>query len=256
MLGGNRLGPIIMNKKKNILLVIDPERTTKKILDIVLGDTDFKVMDCLTGKQAIQLCVSTKPDLVLLALDLSDMKGIEVIKALREWSEVPVIVVSKFTDNDHVISSLNAGANDYVFKPFNADVLKARINAALRSAAVHETGEPELINGLLRIDLVRHEVYLGEKILPFTPKEYNLLRYFMVHRGKMLTHREILKAVWGDAHTEDTQYLRVFVGQIRDKIEKDHSAPSYIVTEAGIGYRMEIDEIVPLYDQGELKILA
>lgn len=245
-----------MNKKKNLLLVADPDQAHKKMLDIILDETAFKLLDCVTGKQAIQLCVSVKPDLILLALDLPDMHGIEVIKAIREWSEVPIIVISIHTDNDSIIASLNAGANDYVFKPFNGDVLSARINAALRSSAVHETGEPELVNGLLRIDLVRHEVFLGGELLLFTPKEYNLLRYFMVHKGKMLSHREILKAVWGDAHTEDTQYLRVFVGQIREKFNLHPSFPVRIVTEAGIGYRMEIAGIIPLHEQGFFKLSA
>ena len=222
-----------MKKKKNLLLIADPDQVHKKMLDIILDETEFKLLDCGSGKQAIQLCISLKPDLILLSLDLPDMHGIEVIEAIRQWSELPIIVLSAHTDNESVISSLNAGANDYVFKPFNRDVLNARINAALRSAAIHETGEPELINGLLRIDLVRHEVFLADELIPFTPKEYNLLRYFMTHRGKMLSHREILKAVWGEAHVDDTQYLRVFVGQIREKIEKNPSIPVRIITEAG-----------------------
>lgn len=245
-----------MKKKKNLLLIADPDQVHKKMLDIILDETEFKLLDCGSGKQAIQLCISLKPDLILLSLDLPDMHGIEVIEAIRQWSELPIIVLSAHTDNESVISSLNAGANDYVFKPFNGDVLNARINAALRSAAVHETGEPELINGLLRIDLVRHEVFLADELIPFTPKEYNLLRYFMTHRGKMLSHREILKAVWGEAHGDDTQYLRVFVGQIREKIEKNPSIPVRIITEAGIGYRMEVAEIVPLHEQGLLKLSA
>ncbi|NCO04283.1 MAG: response regulator transcription factor [Alphaproteobacteria bacterium] len=245
-----------MKKKKNLLLIADPDQVHKKMLDIILDETEFKLLDCGSGKQAIQLCISLKPDLILLSLDLPDMHGIEVIEAIRQWSELPIIVLSAHTDNESVISSLNAGANDYVFKPFNRDVLNARINAALRSAAIHETGEPELINGLLRIDLVRHEVFLADELIPFTPKEYNLLRYFMTHRGKMLSHREILKAVWGEAHVDDTQYLRVFVGQIREKIEKNPSIPVRIITEAGIGYRMEVAEIVPLHEQGLLKLSA
>jgi len=245
-----------MKKKKNLLLIADPAQVHKQMLDIILDETEFKLLDCGSGKQAIQLCISLKPDLILLSLDLPDMHGIEVIEAIRQWSELPIIVLSAHTDNESVISSLNAGANDYVFKPFNRDVLNARINAALRSAAIHETGEPELINGLLRIDLVRHEVFLADELIPFTPKEYNLLRYFMTHRGKMLSHREILKAVWGEAHVDDTQYLRVFVGQIREKIEKNPSIPVRIITEAGIGYRMEVAEIVPLHEQGLLKLSA
>lgn len=245
-----------MNKKKNTILVIDADPQIQKMMTIVLDEDDFNLVDCLTGKQATLLAISTTPDLVLLDFNLPDMQGIDVMTALREWSEVPIIIISERVKDRDVIQALDMGANDYVFKPFSTDVLLARVNAALRSAAVHETGEPELINGPLRIDLVRHEVFLDEELLAFTPKEYNLLRYFMVHRGKMLSHREILKAIWGDAHVEDTQYLRVFVGQIREKIEKDPSIPVRIVTEAGIGYRMEIAEIAKLHDQSTLQLSA
>ena len=243
-----------MNKKKNTILVVDSNPQTQKMMTIVLDEADFTLVDCLTGKQAAHLALSTKPNLILLDLNLPDMQGIDLLMALREWSEVPIIVLSARAQDSDVVEALNIGANDYVFKPFSADVLLARINAALRSAAVQETGEPELANGPLRIDLVRHEVFLDDELLAFTPKEYNLLRYFMIHRGKMLSHREILKAVWGDAHSEDTQYLRVFVGQIREKIEKDPSIPVRIITEAGIGYRMEIAEIAPLHEQGLLNL--
>jgi two-component system KDP operon response regulator KdpE len=245
-----------LNKKKNTILVVDSDPQTQKMMTIVLGKADFTLVDCSTGKRATRLAVSTKPDLVLLDLNLPDMQGLDVMAALREWSDVPIIILSARAEDGDIIEALNMGADDYVIKPFSADVLLARINAALRSSAVKETGEPELVNGPLRIDLVRHEVFLDDKLLAFTPKEYNLLRYFMIHRGKMLSHREILKAVWGDAHGEDTQYLRVFVGQIREKIEKDPSVPVRIVTEAGIGYRMEIAEIVPLHEQGLLKLSA
>lgn len=245
-----------MNKKKNTILVVDSDTQTQKMLGVVLDETDFRLVDCLTGKQATRLSVSTKPDLVLLDLNLPDMEGGDVITALREWSEVPIIILSARAHDDDVIKALNMGADDYVIKPFSADVLLARINASLRSSAIKETGEPELVNGPLRIDLVRHEVFLDDELVAFTPKEYNLLRYFIIHRGKMLSHREILKAVWGDAHGEDTQYLRVFVGQIREKIDQKSPVPSLIITEPGIGYRMEIAEIAPLHEQGEIKVLA
>lgn len=245
-----------MAHKKNVLLIADSDKTSQKMLSIFLDETEFKIVDCTTGKQAIHICVSVKPDLILLDPDLPDMNGPDLIGKVREWSEVPIIIISKDTNNESIISCLNAGASDYVFKPFNADVLKARINAALRSAAVQETGESELVNGPLRMDLVRHEVFLNDTLLAFTPKEYNLLRYFIIHRGKMLPHREILKDVWGEAHAEDTQYLRVFVGQIREKIEIDPSVPVLIITEPGIGYRMEIAEIASLHEQGMLSVSA
>lgn len=233
-----------MNKKKNTILVVDSDPQTQKMMKIVLDEADFKIIDCLTGKQAERLTISTKPDLVLLDLNLPDMEGGDIITALRGWSEVPIIILSARAHDDDVVKALNMGADDYVIKPFSADILLARINASLRSSAIRETGEPELVNGPLRIDLVRHEVFLDDELVAFTPKEYNLLRYFLIHRGKMLSHREILKAVWGDAHAEDTQYLRVFIGQIREKIDQNPVASSLIVTEAGIGYRMEIAEII------------
>ncbi len=235
-----------MSPKKNTILVIDTDPQTQKMLSLILDTPDFKVVGCETGKQGLQFCVSSKPDLVLLALNLPDMEGISIITDIRSWSQTPIIVLSENSTDHNAITALNMGADDYVVKPFNVDVLYARINASLRKSAVQETGEPELSNGPLRMDLVRHEVFLHNQLLAFTPKEYNLLRYFMVHRGKMLTHKQILNEVWGPAHKDDTQYLRVFIGQLREKIESIPAAPKLITTEAGIGYRMEIAEIVAL----------
>lgn len=230
-----------MNAKKNTILVVDTNPQTQKMLSLILDTTDFKVVGCETGKQGVQFCISSKPDLVLLALNLPDMEGKNVITDIREWSQTPIIILSEYTADENVIIALNMGADDYVVKPFNVDVLYARINALLRKFAIQETGEPELHNGPLRMDLVRHEVFLHDKLLAFTPKEYNLLRYFIVHRGKMLTHKQILHQVWGPAHGDDTQYLRVFISQLREKIESDDpEVAKLITTEAGIGYRMEI----------------
>jgi two-component system KDP operon response regulator KdpE len=167
------------------------------------------------------------------------MDGTEVVKVLREWSQAPIIILSSRSADEDVIELLNLGADDYVIKPFNFDLLLARIKAHLRKSAVQEAGEPELINGDLRMDLVRHEVFVRGQKISFTPKEYSLLRYFIVNRGKMLTHKDILKEVWGQAHSQDTQYLRTFIGQIREKIEANPSKPQFILTEPGIGYRME-----------------
>lgn len=241
-------------KKKNIVLVVDSDPQTFKILDLILDNHDFEVVECSMGKQAIRLCVSIKPNIVLLDVQLPDMNSQEIIAAIREWSQVPVIIVATENTDDGIIKNLDAGADDYVQKPFSADVLCARINASLRKSAIQETGEPELENGSLRMDLVRHKVFLNDTLIAFTPKEYSLLRYFIVNCGKMLGHREILNEVWGAAHSDDTQYLRVFIGQIREKIEIDPSQPKIIVTELGIGYRMQIIGETDSQRQG--KILA
>jgi two-component system KDP operon response regulator KdpE len=229
-----------MHEKKNSILVVDDEPHIQKMLNILLEMENFKILESLTGKQAIRMAISNKPDVILLDLGLPDMDGKDVITAIREWSQVPIIVLSARSSDDEITTALNLGANDYITKPFSIRVLLARINAALRSGAVREVGEPELSNGALRMDLVRHEVYLHNELIAFTPKEYDLLRHFLVNRGKMLTHKEILKKVWGSAHAEDTTYLRVYIGQIREKIEILPSKPQFIMTEPGIGYRMEV----------------
>ncbi|NDF12056.1 MAG: DNA-binding response regulator [Proteobacteria bacterium] len=229
-----------MLELKNTLLVVDDEPQIRKMLNIFLDASDFKIEESDSGKQAIRLAASIKPDLILLDLGLPDMDGKEVITALREWSQTPIIVLSARSGDEEVTHALNLGADDYVVKPFNPDVLLARIQANLRKSAIREAGEPALTNGSLRMDLIRHEVFIKEDRLSLTPKEYELLRYFMVNRGKMLTHKQILKEVWGPAHSEDTQYLRVYVGQVREKIEKDPALRGLIVTEPGIGYRMEV----------------
>lgn len=231
-----------MHRKRSTLLIVDDEQHIKKMLNIFLDVMDFKIIQSDHGKQAIRLCASTKPDLVLLDLGLPDMDGKEVITCIREWSQVPIIVVSGKSSDEEITMVLNMGADDYVAKPFNIDVLLARIRACLRKSAVHTAGEPELQNGNMRIDLVSHQVYINDKVVAFTPKEYDLLRYFIINRGKMLTHREILMEVWGTAHSDDKQYLRVFIGQIREKIEAIPAQPQIIITEPGVGYRMKVIE--------------
>lgn len=228
-----------MNQKKNTILIIEDEPPIRKLFNISLEGAGCKTVECDNGSEGTRLAASVRPDLILLDLGLPDMDGKEVITQIREWSQVPIIICSVRNADEEIIRALELGADDYVTKPFNPDVLLARIHANLRKAATQEAGEPELVNEGIRMDLVRHEVFLnGEKVV-FTPKEYDLLRYFLVHRGKMLTHKQILKDVWGPAHSEDMQYLRVYVSQLREKIEPDPAQPRYIITEPGIGYRME-----------------
>lgn len=228
-----------MRETKNTILIVDDDPQIRKMLTVFLTDENFKIIECDTGKSASRLSVSAKPDLVLLDLNLPDMDGKDVVKALRDWCKAPIIIVSSRSADEDVIELLKLGADDYVVKPFNFDLLLARIGAHLRKSAVREAGEPELKNGPLRMDLVRHEVFIGDTKVNFTPKEYALLKFFLVNRGKMLTHKDILHGVWGQAHSEDTQYLRTFIAQIREKIETDPAKPALILTEPGIGYRME-----------------
>lgn len=231
-----------MSQKKNTILCIEDEPPIRKMLTITLEGKGYKVVDADNGKEGARLVASVKPDLVLLDLGLPDMDGKEVIESVREWSQVPIVICSVRSEDSEVVKALELGADDYVIKPFNPDVLLARIYANLRKSATQEAGEPDLVNGDIHMDLVRHEVFIKDEKISFTPKEYDLLRYFLVHRGKMLTHKQILKEVWGPAHGEDMQYLRVYISQLREKLEGESEDDSYIVTEPGIGYRMEIKQ--------------
>ncbi|WP_038014408.1 response regulator transcription factor [Terasakiella pusilla] len=233
--------PIV--NKKNTVLVVDDEPQIRKLLKIILLDEGFKVEECENGAQAVRMSISIKPDLVILDLGLPDMDGKEVIDNIREWSQVPIIVCSVRDSDSEVVDALGRGADDYVTKPFNPDVLMARIMANLRKSVTQEAGDPIIENGTIKMDLMRHEVFVKGKSTSFTPKEYDLLRYLMTNRGKMVTHKQLLKDVWGPAHGDDIQYLRVYISQLRDKIEPDADDPTYIVTEPGIGYRMELIEI-------------
>jgi two-component system KDP operon response regulator KdpE len=229
-----------MLEKKNTIMIVDDEEEIRKMLSIFLDAADFKVCDCDCGKQALRMSASVRPDLILLDLGLPDIDGKEVIAKIREWSNVPIIVLTVRAEDMDASQALNMGADDYVTKPFSAEVLLARINANLRKSVVKEVGDPEIVHGPIRMDLVRHEVFIDQERVGFTPKEYDLLRYFLVNRGRMLTHKQILKEVWGPAHLEDTQYLRVYIGQVRDKLETREGLGKSIVSESGIGYRMDM----------------
>lgn len=229
-----------MNQKKNTVLIIDDEPPIRKLLSIALEGAGYKPVECDNGREGIRLAASVKPELILLDLGLPDIDGKEAITSIREWSQVPIIVCSVRNDDGEIIKALDSGADDYITKPFNPEVLIARIHANLRKAVTQEAGQTELSNGSIRMDLLRHEVFVNDTKVDFTPKEYELLRYFLLHRDKMLTHRQILKDIWGPAHGDDMQYLRVYVSQVREKIEPDPSNPTYIVTEPGIGYRMHL----------------
>jgi two-component system KDP operon response regulator KdpE len=226
-------------ERKNLILVVDDEPQIRKLLRIYLEESGYKVEESDSGKQAVRLATSLKPDLMVLDLGLPDMDGKEVAAMTRTWSQLPIIILSVRSEDDEVVKALDLGADDYLTKPFSGEVLLARIRACLRKSATREAGEPELQNGAIRMDLVRHEVFVNNAKVSLTPKEYELLRYLMVNRGKMLTHRQILKEVWGAAQVDNSHYLRVYVCQLREKLDKYIDSQSYITTELGIGYRME-----------------
>jgi two-component system, OmpR family, KDP operon response regulator KdpE len=228
-----------MDKNKNTILIVDDESAIRKMLNIYLDASNFNVEEAENGKQAVRLAASLKPDLILLDLGLPDIDGKEVISSVREWSQTPIIVLSVRSIDEEIVTALDMGADDYILKPFSASVLLARIRSNLRKAVIEKTGEPKLINGIILMDIVRHEVFVRNNKISLTPKEYGLLRYFLFNCGRMLTHKQILKDVWGTAHNEDIQYLRVFISQLREKLSCDPATEGYIVTEPGIGYRME-----------------
>jgi len=178
------------------------------------------------------------PDVVLLDLGLPDRDGIAVIGELRSWSEVPIVVLSVRSREADKIATLDAGADDYVNKPFSMGELMARLRTALRHRLRRAGETPIFHSGALTVDLVRRVVSVGTAEIRLSPKEYELLRYLVQHAGRVVTHRQILSEVWGPAHVEDTQYLRVYVGQLRQKIEREPAEPQLLLTEPGVGYRL------------------
>ncbi len=219
------------------ILVVEDEPAIRKLLSIALEGEGFTVITADKGTEGVRAVAASTPDLVVLDLGLPDIDGKMALSQIREFSQVPVIICTVRADDSEVLEAFELGADDYVTKPFNPEVLIARIQANLRTSATVEPIISELVNGEIRMDLVRHEVFVNDQKVTLTPKEYELLQYFMNHRGKMLTHRQILKDVWGPEHSDDMQYLRVYVSQLREKCELGETR--YFVTEPGIGYRME-----------------
>ena len=219
------------------VLVVDDEAAIMRFLKPALEANDYEMTSVGTVADAIKRIAAHAPDIVLLDLGLPDGDGKEVIKRAREWSDVPIIVLSARERETEKIESLDLGADDYVNKPFNVGELLARMRTALRHR-MRKAEIPVLRVGNLEIDSVRHRATRAGAELKLTPKEFELLSFLGKHAGRVLTHRQILTAVWGPAHAEDTQYLRVYVGQLRQKVEDRADDPRVILTEPGIGYRI------------------
>jgi two-component system KDP operon response regulator KdpE len=220
------------------VLVVDDEPAIHRFLTPALVANDYEVLKADTAAEALRRIAADAPDVVVLDLGLPDMDGKDVIGRVREWSNVPIIVLSARDREAEKISALDRGADDFVNKPFGVGELMARLRAAVRHQ-MERTGEtPVLRIGRLEIDVPRRRVMHDAEEVKLTPKEFELLALLARHAGKVLTHKQLLNAVWGPAHEHDTQYLRVYVGQLRQKIEEDLSEPSVVLTEPGIGYRL------------------
>jgi two-component system KDP operon response regulator KdpE len=220
------------------ILVVDDEPQIRRLLRATLTAHGYTIVESASGADAILKATMEHPDLILLDLGLPDIDGTEVIERIREWSRVPIIVLSVRDREQDKIMALDRGADDYVTKPFGAGELLARIRAALRHKVQSEAPDPVFTSGDLTVDLSRRIVTVDGAEVRLTPKEYDLLRHLVAHAGKVLTHQFLLREVWGPAFVGQTHYLRVFIGTLRQKIEKNPSQPEHILTEPGVGYRL------------------
>jgi two-component system, OmpR family, KDP operon response regulator KdpE len=224
------------------VLVVDDEPQIRRFLRTSLSAHDYRVTEASCGREAITLTATERPELVLLDLGLPDIDGLEVIHRLREWSTVPIIVVSVRGQETEKIEALDHGADDYVTKPFGMGELLARMRAALRHRLQAELDEPVFHAAGLTVDLGKRVVTVDSHEVKLTPKEYDLLRILVTHAGKVITHQHLLREVWGPGSLHETHYLRVYIGQLRQKLEPDPAQPRYILTEPGVGYRLRMED--------------
>jgi two-component system KDP operon response regulator KdpE len=225
---------------KPVILVIDDEPQMRRLLQLTLETNGFSVHSVANGNDGVIRAASDRPELIILDLGLPDMDGSEVLKKVREWSTVPVLVLSVRSAEEDIVGCLDAGADDYLVKPFRTGELLARVRAALRHRHAPEEKVVFVSHGL-SVDLSSRIVKRGDNIIKLTATEYSLLALFVRNAGRVLTHRFLLEQIWGPTHAEETQYTRVYVGQLRKKIEDNPSDPKLLLTESGIGYRLGVD---------------
>ena len=218
------------------ILIIDDEVQIRRLLEITLSANNYKILEASTGKEGLTLAASLQPSLILLDLGLPDLDGNEILKKLREWYQKPIIILSVRNSEDDIIQALDSGANDYLTKPFRTGELLARIRVAIKQSQ-SLPDNPILECGSLMIDLGNHTVRKNNLLLKLTSTEFSLLALLAKNEGRVLTHQFILREVWGMGYIEQTQYLRVFIAQLRKKVEDNPSRPKILNTESGIGYR-------------------
>jgi two-component system KDP operon response regulator KdpE len=221
-----------------IIVLIEDEPQIRRFLRATLGSQGYRLFEATSGEDGLVEAATRQPDVVIVDLGLPDMDGLQVIRRLREWTRVPIIVLSARGQERDKVAALDAGADDYVSKPFAVGELLARLRVALRHAAVGESGEPTFTVGNLRVDQLKRQVLVDGKEVHLTPIEYRLLTILVRHAGRVLSQRQLLKEVWGPAHTEQAHYLRVYMAQLRRKLEADPARPRYLLTEPGVGYRL------------------
>lgn len=222
------------------VLVIDDEQAIRRFLRVVLAAKGYLIFEASSGQEGLSAVNSQKPDVVILDLGLPDIDGIEVIRLLREWTQIPIIILSVRGSESDKIAALDAGADDYLTKPFGTGELLARVRVALRRST-QTSNEPIISCGSLKVDLTRRLVTVSEHEIQLTPTEYELLRVLVNHAGKVLTHNHLLREVWGVEYAEEYHMLHVNISNLRRKIEPDSSRPQFIITEPGVGYRLRID---------------
>jgi two-component system, OmpR family, KDP operon response regulator KdpE len=229
-----------MNEPAPSILVIEDEPPLQKFLKAALESQNYRVIESTTGKDGLMQAASHTPDLIILDLGLPDIDGLQVARQLREWSKIPIIIVSARGKEQDKVVALDAGADDYLTKPFGVGELLARVRVALRHAASsnQDPGDPTFTTGDLKVDLLKRQVFLADKQIHLTPNEYKLLTALVKNAGMVMTHRQLLKEVWGPFITQESHYIRVYMNQLRQKIEPDPSRPKYLLTEPGVGYRL------------------
>ncbi len=221
------------------VLVVDDERHIRRSLQVSLESRGYAVETAETGEQALTAFTSRLPDIAVVDLVMPGMDGVELTRCLRQRSALPIIVLSAIGEERRKVEVLEIGADDYVTKPFGTEELLARIRALLRRAAGAQSSEPVYKAGGLSVHFDRREVRMDTELIQLTPTEYDLLKYLVEHAGKVVTHRMLLEAVWGPGYVDQTQYLRVFVGHLRKKLEPEPTQPRFIVTDPGVGYRFQ-----------------
>jgi len=222
------------------VILIEDEPEIRRFLRTTLAAQGYRLVECETGEDGILQAATRQPELIVLDLGLPDLDGLEVIRRVREWTAVPIIVLSARGQERDKVAALDAGADDYVSKPFAVGELLARLRVALRHAARSAGGrdEPVFQAGALRVDLAKRRVQVGDREVRLTPTEYRLLALLVRHAGRVLTHRQLLQEVWGPSYVEQTHYLRVYMTQLRHKLEADPARPRLLLTEPGVGYRL------------------